>query len=142
METIISVEKVKELLPQKAPFVMVNYLLDYTEETIVTGMKVNEDNLFVENGIFNESGMLENIAQSTALHTSYGYFLRKEEAPVGYIGSISNVKIHNYPTIDALITTEVRIIKEFMGVTMIEGKLLQNGEVMMETKMKTFLAEE
>lgn len=142
MKAIISKEKVKELLPQKTPFVMVEELLEYSPENITTGMRIEASNLFIENGMFNESGLLENIAQSTALHTSYGYYVRGEKAPVGYIGTISGVKIHGLPKVDDYIVTKVEIIKEFMGVTMIEGKVLLDDRILVEAKMKTFIAEE
>ena len=37
---------------------------------------------------FVESGIIEHMAQSVALHTGYQFYLRKEQAPTGYIGSI------------------------------------------------------
>lgn len=140
MQSIISFEKVKALIPQKKPFDMVDGLLAYFDNEVKTNFQIREDNLFVENGCFNASGMLENIAQSIALHTSYGYFLRKEKAPIGYIGSISNVKVFNLPKLNSTIKTHVKIIQEFMGVTLIEGEVFCNDKLCLQTKMKTFIA--
>lgn len=139
MESIISFDLLKKLLPQKNPFVMVSHLLEYSEDAITTGMIVEEENLFIEGGCFNESGMIENIAQTTALHTGYDFYLRKEKAPIGYIGTISNVIVNRLPKLNEKITTKVEIIKEFMGVTMVHGSIYVGDEVLMTAKMKTFL---
>ncbi len=141
MESIVSTETIKELLPQKKPFVMVNDLLDYSKESITTGFSIKADNLFVEDGYFNVSGLIENIAQSIALHTSYDFYLKEEEAPVGYIGTISNVQLFKRPEQNSYITTKVEIIKEFMGITLVWGQVFLDEEVLLEAKMKTFIAE-
>lgn len=141
MESILSIEKIKELLPQKAPFVMVNQLLEYSEKTITTGFTIEKENIFIEDGYFNESGMIENIAQSTALHTGYDFYMRNEDAPVGYIGSISNVKLFKRPKLNKYITTKVEIIKEFMGITLVTGQIFCEDEILLEAKMKTVITE-
>lgn len=142
MKSIISKDKVKELLPQKFPFQMVSHLLEYEEDSIVTGLHITKDNIFIENGGFNESGMIENIAQSIALHISYRYFKQGIEAPVGYIGSISKVVLTDFPLLGENITTQIDVIKEFMGVTLVQGKILSDDKVIMTAQMKTFLSEE
>lgn len=142
MNSLIPENKIRELLPQKAPFTMVSHLLKFEEKTITTGLTIDEENLFIEDGFFNESGMIENIAQSIALHISYGYSLKDIEAPVGYIGAIKNIKLFDRPKSNAIITTEVMVLKEFMGVTLIEGKVLCDNKVLMTAQMKTFLSEE
>lgn len=142
MESIISLEKVKDLLPQKYPFAMVDSLLTYEEESVLTSYTVEENDIFAINGVLNESGLIENFAQSIALHTSYGYFLRNEKAPIGYIGSISNLKVYDFPKVGDKIETSVTIVKEFMGITLVEGETRYQGEVILTAKMKTFIAEE
>lgn len=142
MKTIISKEKVRELLPQKRPFAMVDFLYEYSEKNIVTGYEVEADNLFIEEGKFNESGLIENIAQSMALHTNYSYFLRNLKAPEGYIGSVKNVKIYKLPEAGEIIRTSVNIIQEFMGVTLVHSVTTCGGEILVTSQMKTVIAEE
>ena len=142
MKSIIAEQKIRELLPQKAPFTMVSHLINFDETAVTTGLSIKADNLFIEEGFFNESGMIENMAQSIALHIGYRYLLMDEEAPIGYIGAINNVKLYNRPKKDEFITTEIEVIQEFMGVTLIQGKVICDNEVMMTAKMKTVLSEE
>ena len=140
MQSIISFEKVKELIPQKFPFVMVHKLLAHEEDMILTSLLVEEDNIFCHNGVFSESGLIEHLAQSVALHTGYDYFVRNEAAPVGYIGTINNLTINKLPKVRQTLQTSVKIIMEFMGVTLVEGEVTCEGEVILSAKMKTFIA--
>lgn len=137
MEKILGKEKVRELLPQKNPFAMVDFLYEYSDERIVTGYEVAADNLFVEEGRFNESGMIENMAQSMALHTNYSFYLKNMQAPEGYIGSVKNVKVHALPEVGQEIRTEVDIIQEFMGVTLVHAVIKCGEKVMVSSQMKT-----
>lgn len=141
METIITKDQVRELLPQKKPFAMVDFLYEYSERNIVTGYEVEEDNVFIEDGKFNESGLIENIAQSMALHTHYSYFLRNLKAPEGYIGSVKNVKIHGLPEPGNVIRTSVNIIQEFMGVTLVHAVTTCGDKMVATSQMKTVIAQ-
>ncbi|MEX1192652.1 MAG: hypothetical protein WEA99_11825 [Brumimicrobium sp.] len=140
METIISKNKVEELLPQKDPFVMVSFLYEFKETSISTGFEISKENLFVENNHFNESGLIENMAQSIALHTNYNFFLQDKIAPEGYIGSVKNVKIHKLPKIGETIYTNVKVLQEFMGVTLVDAVIKCNEEVIITAQMKTVLS--
>jgi len=129
------------LIPQKSPFVMVDKLLSYTENQIVAGLKVTSDNIFEFQNKFQESGVIEHMAQSVALHTGYQFFLKKEEAPTGYIGSIKSIEIKGYPNLGDEIVTTVEILQEFMGVTLVEMISTINNKEIARGQMKTVLAQ-
>jgi 3-hydroxymyristoyl/3-hydroxydecanoyl-(acyl carrier protein) dehydratase len=131
---------VEDLLPQKFPFVMVDKMFSFTETTIVTGLEIKSDNIFYDGGTFREPGLVEHMAQSVALHTGYEFFLRKETAPTGYIGSISGVEIKQLPVMGDQIQTTVTILQEFGGITMVEITTTLNGETIASGQMKTVLA--
>lgn len=141
MDTLITKSKVEELLPQKKPFVMVSYLYDFKETSITTGFKILPDNLFVEDDKFNESGLIENMAQSIALHTNYDFFLKDKKAPTGYIGSIKNVKLIELPKVGETIKTNVQVLQEFMGVTLVDATVTCGDKQIISAQLKTVLAE-
>lgn len=141
MDTLISKSKVEELLPQKTPFVMVSFLYDFKETSIITGFKILEDNLFVEDNRFNESGLIENMAQSIALHTNYDFFLKNKKAPTGYIGSIKNVKLIELPKVGETIKTDVKVLQEFMGVTLVDATVTCGDKEIISAQLKTVLAQ-
>jgi predicted hotdog family 3-hydroxylacyl-ACP dehydratase len=140
MNIIIEKESLEQLLPQKFPFVMVNTLYDYNENTLVSGLKVKEDNIFYQDGMLLESGLIEHMAQSVALHTGYSFFLRHEPAPTGYIGSIKEVQILKLPRLNQEIKTTVTILQEFAGITLVDLISKIADEVIATGQMKTILA--
>lgn len=139
--SLISETKIRDLLPQKLPFVMVSHLLQYENDNITSGLTIKRDNIFIENGCFNESGLIENIAQTYALHVGYSYFLKNEIAPVGYIGAIKKVDFFAAPLPGEFIQTRVKIIQEYMNISLIEGEILKDNKSLMKLTMKTFLAD-
>ncbi|PWI29967.1 hypothetical protein DI383_09445 [Flavobacteriaceae bacterium LYZ1037] len=132
---------ISHLIPQKKPFVMVDTLLDFTNSKVVSSFLIKEDNLFVKNNILLESGLIENMAQTVALHTGYDFFIKNEEAPTGYIGSIKKVEISKLPALNDIITTKVDILHEFNGVTMVAINVFNNdNEEIASGEMKTVIA--
>lgn len=114
------INNISHLIPQKTPFVMVDNLLDFTESTVISSFTILENNLFFVNNHLNESGLIENMAQTVALHTGFDYFLKGEKAPTGYIGSIKKIDVIKLPALKETITTKVDILHEFNGVTMVK----------------------
>lgn len=144
METILPLfEKdfVENLIPQKFPFVMIDKLFSYSDTALVSGLKVTNNNIFVANNIFTESGVVEHMAQSVALHTGYQFYLKKEAAPTGYIGSIKEIAISKLPKTDDEIQTTVTILQEFGGITLVDLVTKLNGETIATGQMKTILAQ-
>lgn len=132
---------ISHLIPQKAPFVMVDTLLEFTPEKLVSSFKILDNNLFIEKGALNEPGIIENMAQSVALHTGYDYFLKGKQAPTGYIGSIKKVEIFKPVKLNDIITTKVDILHEFDGITMVKviAYNAKNEEIAVG-EMKTVIA--
>ena len=140
MEKVFEKDFVEKLLPQKFPFVMVDKLFSYTETSLVSGLKIQEDNIFHQNGTFLESGLIEHMAQSVALHTGYQFFLKQEEAPTGYIGSIKEVEIIRLPKLNEEIQSTVTILQEFAGITLVDIVSKINDDIIATSQMKTVLA--
>jgi len=141
MEAILEKSIVQELIPQKAPFVMIDKLLAFGDNTVTAGLTIAPDNIFVENDRFNESGIVEHMAQSVALYTGYQYYLKNEPAPTGYIGSVKDVVILELPLQGEDLVTEVNIIQEFMGVTLVDIITKRNNIQIASSQMKTVLAQ-
>lgn len=128
---------VESLIPQKFPFVMVNGISEYSEEHLVSGFTIKEDNIFVHEGVFQASGLIEHQAQSVALHTGYQFYLLGKEAPTGYIGAIKTFEAETLPKTGDQLVSEVKIINEMMGVTLVEIITKIDNEVIAKSEMKT-----
>lgn len=135
------ISNIEHLIPQKAPFVMVDSLLGFSNTNVVSSFKILEANIFFENQELSEPGLIENMAQTVALHTGYDYFLRGETAPTGYIGSIKSMEISMLPKLYETIKTEAHILQEFMGVTLVEITVFNaKKEKIASSIMKTVIA--
>lgn len=131
---------VEQLIPQRFPFVMIDKLLAYDENEITAGLTIPTENIFVENTVFQESGLIEHMAQSVALYTGYQFYLKQEPAPTGYIGSIKSIEIIRLPKLGEEVETTVNVLQEFMGVTLVEISSKINNIVIAHGQMKTVLA--
>ena len=137
---ILDRDFVGNLIPQKFPFVMVDKVLAFGENFITSGFTVEETNIFTENSIFQEAGLIEHMAQSVALHTGYQFYLRNEDAPTGYIGSIKEIQIKRLPLLSDHIQSEVTILQEFGGITLVDIVTTLNNQEIARGQMKTVLA--
>tara|TARA_R110000751_G_scaffold295678_1_gene404340 strand:+ start:8366 stop:8803 length:438 start_codon:yes stop_codon:yes gene_type:complete len=131
---------IENLIPQKAPFVMVDKLIHYSEEKVIAGFTPPPSNLFAYNNTFMATGLIEHMAQSVALHTGYRYFLKNEPAPTGYIGAIKSAEILELPTVGHELITTVTILHEILGVTLVRIQVICNGKITANSEMKTVLA--
>ena len=128
---------VESLIPQRFPFVMVSSIADYSESHLVSGFEIKEENIFVQDTIFQASGLMEHQAQSVALHTGYKFYLLGKEAPTGYIGAIKTFEAEALPKVGDQLKTEVTILNEMMGVTLVEIITKINEMVIAKSQMKT-----
>jgi len=128
---------VESLIPQRFPFVMVHELSEYSENHLLSGFEIKEDNLFIQDEFFQASGLIEHQAQSVALHTGYKYYLLGKDAPTGYIGAIKSFEAVILPKTGDHLKSEVTILNEVMGVTLVDIVTKLNGEVIAKSQMKT-----
>lgn len=140
LDKIFEKDFVANLLPQKFPFVMVDKMFSYTETSIISGLKIKEDNIFFHKDRFVESGLIEHMAQTVALHTGYQFFLKQEPAPTGYIGSIKEIEITKLPKLNDEIQTTATILHEFAGITLVDIVTKLDGLEIARGQMKTVLA--
>lgn len=133
-------QEVRDLIPQKTPFVMIDKMYYFSGDKIVSGFTISEENIFSFNSLFTASGLIENMAQTVALHTGYQYFLKNKPAPTGYIGAIKKVEIMEFPKVNDSLKTTVFIVHEIMGFTIVKSQVECNGKVIATSEMKTVLA--
>ncbi|SHH83113.1 hypothetical protein SAMN05421866_3934 [Chryseobacterium oranimense] len=128
---------VGSLIPQRFPFVMVHELSEYSDEHLVSGFEIREENIFIQDGVFQASGLIEHQAQSVALHTGYKYYLLGKDAPTGYIGAIKSFEAETLPRTGDRLVSEVTILNEIMGVTLVDIVTKLNGVIIAKSQMKT-----
>lgn len=133
-------QDILKLIPQRKPIIMVDSLLEYSESDILSELTVVADNIFVFESYLQESGLLEHMAQTVAMHTGYSFFIREEQAPKGYIGSIQKAEIIRLPKNGEKIQSRAEIVQEFMGVTLVNITSYIGDQVIATSQMKTVIA--
>lgn len=133
---------IHELLPQQEPFVMVGKLIHFDMEKTVTQTEVMADNLFVENGMFSASGIIENIAQTCAARIGYvNKYILKKGIQLGFIGAIRNMNLYRCPKIGEMIETSIVTIEEIFGITLVAATVKVADELIADSEMKIALSE-
>lgn len=137
---MLPVENIIPLIPQKPPFVMVGKLLFTDEVSSRSSFLIERDHVFVKDHVFQEAGLMENIAQTAALRA--GYLAQSENKPVaiGYIGAVSNFEIFELPKAGDEIETEIRVENQIFDVTILSGKVWRQENLLAQCEMKLFIS--
>lgn len=133
MDNIIS------LIPQRAPIIMVDKFLGIEANLSKTALTIKEDNIFVDGGCMSECGLIEHIAQSAASRIGYLFTKAGKPIPIGYIGSVNNFEIKEFPKVGETVSTTIEVIQEVLGITLIQAHCYINNVEIASCKMKIFL---
>ena len=129
----------KELIPQRPPFVMIDKLVSCDMVFTVTELKVREDNIFVVDGRLTAEGLMENIAQTCAARMGYINLSRGEKVKIGVIGAVNSYDIFKTPQVGERIVTTIEVIEELFQITLVKAEIKCGEKVMAEAKMKIAL---
>lgn len=139
-------DTLEKLIPQREPMLMLDALISHEEAKTVSSFSIMPDNIFVQNGLFIEAGLIENMAQTAALHNGWKAMLENEEGKsfkpaIGVIGSIKNFVLSRLPEVNSLIETEVVIITEIFNASVLEAKVRSAGKMIAQCELKIFIQE-
>lgn len=129
----------KELIPQRPPFVMIDRLVSCNMVVTTTELEVREDNVFVAEGRFSASGLMENIAQTCAARIGYINLCKGEKVKIGVIGAVSNFEVFRTPKVGEKIVTTVEVIEELFQITLAKAVVKCGNETLTEANMKIAL---
>lgn len=129
---------IQELVPQRAPVLMVDALLHATDDAAETCLAVRPDNYFLdEDGLLAETGVLEHMAQSAS--ALMGWRERCAGAstpPVGFIGEVKKFRCCRRPSVGENLHTSVTLRAEFDGIWVV-GVTTQAGDrLVADTQLK------
>jgi len=136
-------EDIKKLIPQRDPIMMVDALVGVDGDVCETELAIRDNNFFIEKDqLLSEPGLIEHIAQSASAFAGYRCVVKGEPAPVGYIGEVKKFHCYRRPAIGEVLRTTITMGAEVNGITIITGVTNVNGEVVADTQMKIFTADE
>lgn len=132
-------KQVSQLIPQGIPMIMVDGLVSSDLSETVSTLTIVDDNIFCSNGIFNEPGIVENIAQTAALRSGYQASVNNEKPAVGFIGSVNKLKIYNLPKVNDTLITKITVTTELLNALIIRGETRVGEKMIAEGDMNIFL---
>lgn len=129
---------ITKYIPQRDPIVMVHSLLEADDDHAVTQLNIEPDNVFMSKGYFSEPGLVENIAQTAAMHVGYQCSLKNIPIPIGYIAAVKDLRVRELPKENTRITTSVKVTNKVLDVTVVEGRVEQAGNLLCSCEMRIF----
>lgn len=130
------------LLPQQEPFVMVGCLTAFDEVRTVTETTIAAYNIFVDDGRFSASGLIENIAQTCAARIGFvNKYILQKGIQIGFIGAIRNLEVLGLPRVGDTIVTTVDVLEDIFGMTLAEASISCGGETIVRTQIKIAVKE-
>ncbi|HEY9044412.1 MAG TPA: 3-hydroxyacyl-ACP dehydratase [Ohtaekwangia sp.] len=131
-------QTITQYIPQRDPIVMIHNLVEVSDEHAVTQLAIAPDNVFVADGYFAEPGLVENIAQTAAVHVGYQCQQKNIPVPIGYIAAVRDLQIHSLPKQNSTITTSIRIVNQVLELTIAQGRVEQDGQLLCSCEMRIF----
>lgn len=131
-------DDITKYIPQRHPIIMVHELVEADDDHAVTQLNIEPDNVFVSKEYFAEPGLVENIAQTAAMHVGYQCALKNIPIPIGYIAAVKDLKIRVLPKQNTRITTTVKVTNKVLDVTVVEGRVEQAGNLLCSCEMRIF----
>jgi len=135
------VDDIIVLIPQKPPFVMVDKLLYADATTARSSFTIEEDNVLVRDGIFQEAGLMENMAQTAALQAGFIASVQNTSVETGFIAAVKDLEILNLPSVGDELITEIGIENQVFNMTVISGNVWNDGQLIASCEMKLFIGE-
>lgn len=138
---IVAKDAITDYIPHRPPFVMVDNLVSATRERFESDFTVTGDNVLVRDGFFQETGLIEHIAQTCA--ASFGYLDREEGgAPkIGFIGAVSKVLVTELPPVSSVIRTIVTPLHQLGNIYLVKGESFLDGRILLGCELKIVVSE-
>lgn len=129
----------RELIPQRPPFVMIDKMRSFDMTVTVTQLEVRADNVFCIDGKLTAEGLMENIAQTCAARMGYINLCNNVAMKIGVIGAINNFDVFRTPKVGELIVTTIEVIEELFQITMVKAFVRCGDETIAQANMKIAL---
>jgi predicted hotdog family 3-hydroxylacyl-ACP dehydratase len=119
MQSLENLIEIQNYLPHRAPMLMVDYIVEFNEDEVITVFEIKNDNLFVENLFFSEIGLIENAAQTCSSIVAKSYFIddnhneKEDVSVVGFISGIKKLQVYSLPQVGNTIQTKAALISRF-----------------------------
>ena len=139
----------RKFLPHRKSMLMVDKHTVLTDEVIKTEFKIVADNVFVDNGYFQESGLIENIAQTCSIIVGSSYFTdadadgENNSDVIGFISAIKFIHIHKLPKVNSTLLSIGNLKSRYDGdgfsICTMLGEVYCNDELLLDCELNLFI---
>jgi 3-hydroxyacyl-[acyl-carrier-protein] dehydratase len=132
----VSKERITDFIPHRKPFIMIDNLIMAETDRFESDFFIGKDNLLVRSGYLEESGLIENIAQTCA--AGFGFVDQEKggEPKMGFIGAVSKLEVFELPFINSTIRTIVTPTHQLGNIFLLKGENYCNGRKLLECEIK------
>jgi len=109
---------IQDFLPHRPTFLMVEKFHALDETSVESSFTIPQDNVFSEEGAFNEFGLLENAAQTCSSIVGQSFFEKDDLTGsgtklIGFISAVKKVDVFKLPKIGQTIFTRASLKSRF-----------------------------
>lgn len=132
----VNKEQIGSFIPQRAPFIMIDNLIEAAPNRFETDFLILPNNIFLDGAVLREFALIENIAQSSA--AGICFLNRSSATPLtdGLMGGISRLQLYDLPNIYDRIYTIVNLLQQLGNMYLLRGETYVNGRKLMECEVK------
>lgn len=113
---------VQTILPQLPPYIMVDKMLFYHPQKAGSELLVSANNYMVKDGFFTTGGIIENMAQTCALHIGYyNKYILKNPVKIGYVAAVPAFELHSMPKVGTTLKTQIEVLYTAMGMSKVQA---------------------
>ena len=134
---------IHNFLPHRKPMLMTDYILELTQEKVITSFEIRPDNIFVINDEFLEAGLIENVAQTCSSILGQSFFQNPEVETkvIGFITNIKKIEIFALPKVGDNIISKASLISQYENICNIFCETFSNEKLLIRAEINLFIQE-
>lgn len=103
---------------------MVDKMLFYHPQKAGSELLVSANNYMVKDGFFTTGGIIENMAQTCALHIGYyNKYILQNPVKIGYVAAIPSFTLHRLPPVGSTVRTYIEVLYTAMGMSKVQATM-------------------
>ena len=133
----------RDIIPHAPSILMIDKLIDFKDCACTVEAIVSPDNIMLdENNMLNQSAIIEIIAQASAAFKGCEDKINGKELTRGFLVGIKKIQFHNSVFSGDKILINIKITTNFSGFTVMDGKVLRDGQIIASASMKLWVPEQ
>ena len=133
---------IQDYLPHREPMLMVDTILELCHEKVITTFKIQKNNIFLHHNQLQESGLVENMAQTCSSIVGQSFFENDNDTKIiGFITSIKKINIFSLPNLGTEIITKATLVSQYENICNVSCETFCNDELLGNAEINLFIQE-